>query len=479
MARESGTQDLPLCADLDGTVIRSDILFEQVAALFRDKPLHLFLLPWWLLRGRAYLKARIAALTPLDPATLPYQQDLLSYLKDEHARGRAIHLVSASNHENVQSVSAHLGVFTSAQGSDAQTNLKGLHKAAWLRQAFPGGFVYAGDSAADLHVWRISKGAIPVNASRRTLAQLPSTTQEEARFGGRPPFLLALARAMRLSHWSKNTLIFLPLILAHQAGNLREVGITVLGFFLYSFLASTTYIFNDLLDLPVDRLHRTKRNRPLASGDLPLPAITVLLPVMYVAGLAGCFVLSWRFALVAVAYLILTTVYSLWLKRLVLIDVMTLAVLFTLRILLGVVLLDQVVSVWLMMFSLSFFGGLSFIKRYVEIMRLDESRGDQIAGRGYRRGDEALMAPWGMGTSIMSVVVLVFYIVNDQMPAGLYHNKAWLWALPFLVYYWSTRVWLLTLRGQMQDDPVEFAIRDRASLCVGLLMALAVALAAV
>lgn len=453
----------PLCVDLDGTLIRTDMLFESLALCLRRQPWLIVLLPFWLLRGRAYLKQQIFARFPVDPAHLPYQADFLDYLRAEKKNGRQLHLVSASDSHAVRAVAEHLKIFDSATGSDGHQNLKGAKKQQHLIERFPDGFSYAGDSSADTKVWQAAQTALPVNASKSTEKKAGLITHIEGRFGGRPSLVSALATSMRFHHWIKNLLIFTPLILGYEFLNPQSVFLSLAGFIIFGVVASATYIFNDLLDLEADRQHPKKRFRPLASGDLPILYGFFVPPILYGIGLYVAYVLSPPFAIAILGYLTLTTVYSFWLKRVAIVDIIALAGLFTIRILMGVLLLQQEVSHWLLMFSIAIFGSLSLIKRYVELVKTKPAGEKGLAGRAYIAGDETFILPLGVGTSIMSVLVLVLYILNDQMPAEIYSHPQWLWALPVVIYFWQAQLWLQTIRGHMNDDPIVFAVKDKAT----------------
>lgn len=459
----------PLVVDLDHTLLKTDTLFEAfVAGLFR-KPRATIRAFCELRRGRAALKAAVADLDVLDPDHLPLRQELLAWLKEQHAAGRELHLISAAWHDIVERVAGRVGMFAGALGSADGVNLKGRIKAEALASRFPDGFAYAGDSAADLHVWQKADSIVLVAASRDTARKaraIGKPVENEFRDDRRP--VRDWMRAMRLHQWAKNLLIFVPLILAHQYRDVTSVVHCLLGFLALGLVASGTYLINDLHDVVADRLHRTKCRRPIASGAIsPLAGLAGSL-ILIALGLALTVSggLSGWFGLTLVAYLVLTLSYSFRFKREPMIDVFILGLLYTLRIFMGLSLISAPVAPWLLVFSTLFFYSLSMAKRHVEVVRAAAGADDvvTILGRGYRTTDMPLTLALGIGTGVASVLVMFLYIVNDAFPAGAYRSPQWLWAIGFMVFLWLTRVWLFSHRALLDDDPVVFALKDKVSL---------------
>jgi len=461
---------VPIVVDLDGTLIRSDLLVESALALLRRAPLAAWRLPLWLARGRAALKEELARRAPPDPATLPYDEALLAWLRARHAEGRRIVLATAADGALARAVAAHLGLFDEVLASDGRINLKGEAKAEALRARFPGGFVYCGDAPPDLAVWRAATGAVPVGVAAGLRARIEAPVVAE--FPRARPSLELWLRALRAHQWSKNLLVLAPLFLSHHYSDAGAWAAVLLGMAALCLLASGTYLLNDLLDLPADRAHRSKRRRPLASGLLPVRAALAAAPVLVGLGLGLAALLGVAPLLAVLAYLALTLLYSLRLKREPMLDVGCIAALFTLRLALGVVLAGAEFSAWLMSFSGLLFFSLALAKRHTECVAVAARGAEEVPGRGWRGSDAPVTLALGAGATVAAVMIFLVYLTLDAAPAGLYRDPEALWGIAALMLLWCGRVWLLANRGQMHDDPVAFAVRDRLSLIYGALAAL-------
>ncbi|WP_265518043.1 UbiA family prenyltransferase [Nitratireductor luteus] len=461
---------VPLAVDLDGTLIAADLLWESLFLLIRKRPLCVFLLPLWLMKGRAHLKCRIAERIDFDPAALPYRTELLARLQEDKAAGRHIVLATASPRLLAEKVAAHLGVFDQVLCTDPDCNMASAIKRDALIAAFgDGGFDYAGNSKADLKVFDAARQAVVVAPDRAASAW-------QAAHGGEliaapKVSMRTIAKMLRVHQWLKNALIFVPLVLAHQYANLPVMLEAVLAFVAFSAAASAIYILNDFFDLALDRRHATKRNRPLASGVLSIPfglgAMAVLL--LMAAGTAAF--LPPVFAAVLALYLVTTTAYSIAVKRMLLVDVLMLAGLYTLRILAGCAATGIEVSFWLLAFSVFFFLSLALVKRYVELRSTEVPVGERLAGRGYRLEDQEIIAQAGMASAFSSALVLALYIQSDAIDA-LYTHPWLIWPLGPIVLYITMRIWILARRDEMHDDPIVFIIRDWRSQAVAGLGAL-------
>lgn len=456
-----------LCVDLDGTLVRTDTLVESVLVLVKTNPLAALLLPVWLLRGRAHLKRQVAARVRLDPATLPYHTELLAHLHRERDAGRKLVLVSAADEGIVRAVAAHVGIFDEVIASDGTANLKGAEKRAVLAARFgSGGYDYAGDHAADLDVWNDARGAIVVGTTERVARR---ATRVQHTFIAPVSRASAVARALRLQQWVKNALVFVPLLMAPEVRHLALFGNAFVAFVAFSLCASSVYVMNDLLDLEDDRRHETKRRRPFASGDLPLLAGFVLAPLALWLGLACALWLPPAFALVLAVYMVTTTAYSLRLKYVPLVDVLVLALLYTGRVIAGAAATRVSPSPWILGFSLFFFLSLAFVKRYSELHALRQRDQGALKVRGYYPTDLELIATEGTASGYISVLVAALYINSDRV-TQIYSQPLFLWMVCPLLLYWISRIWLLARRGQLHDDPVLFAVRDRVSYLVGALI---------
>lgn len=465
---------VPLCVDLDGTLIATDLLWESLIGMIRKRPMDAARLPFWLLEGRATLKRRIAERVALDVQTLPYRAEVIDFLKDEKTLGRRLVLATAADRRLAERVAAHLGLFDEVIATDDGRNLKGREKLAALQERFgASGFDYLGDSPADLPIWEGAREALLVRTSRdmerRAAAVRPPSRVFEGGRGGPK----ALFKALRPHQWAKNVLVFVALIAGHQIFQLDLLLRSGLAFLAFCFAASAVYILNDLLDLEADRRHPRKRKRPFASGAASIPAGIAMVVALLGATTALAALLPLQFVGLLVLYLLLTTAYSTYLKRKVMIDVICLAGLYTLRILAGGAATSIVISPWLAAFSMFLFLSLAFAKRYTE---LSASAGplDMIPGRGYLTSDIELIRSLGPTSGYLCVLVLCLYLNSPDVRVH-YQRPEILWLACPLLLYWISRVWVLANRRLLDDDPVVFALRDRVSRIVGVLAALILA----
>lgn len=461
---------IPLCVDLDGTLIKTDVLWESMVLLLKSNPFYLLLLPVWWMRGRAFLKQQIAARTKLDPAMLPYHAGFLEYLRAERRAGRKLILATAADGQLAQQVAWHLGIFDDVVASDGKNNLRGSHKGQALAARFGNqGFDYAGNSKTDLPVWRQARAAIVVNARPSLSDRARQMTEVSRTFDGTAPFLPALFRALRPHQWVKNAIIFVPLLTAHQLSDRTLFLRAVLAFIAFCLCASGVYVLNDLLDLEADRHHAAKKLRPFAAGQLALPAGLVMVPALLMASAAVICLLPWNFALVLALYLVLTTSYSWHVKRVPLLDVFFLAGLYTVRLIGGHAATGVRYSFWLLVFSMFIFLSLALVKRFTELKSLRKLNAQDSKGRGYTPEDLEIVSMLGIASGFLAVLVMALY-VNSQEVRSLYQFPGALLLLCPLLLYWISRVWLLAHRGQMHDDPIVFALTDGVSYIIGALV---------
>ena len=479
-----------LCVDLDGTLIRSDLLLESLLLLLKLNPLYLFATVMWLLRGgKARLKAEIAARVTLNPAALPYNTELLTWIQGERATGREVWLCTAANERLATQVALHLKLFDGVIASDTRNNLAGQQKAEQLIERFgKGEFDYCGNERRDMAIWRCARSAIVVNGS----AALERDARAEVNVahvfsgGGQPAAggasasrgktLRAILRALRPHQWAKNVLVLVPLFTAHRLGDLYSFGCAVAALIAFCLCASSVYLLNDMLDLEADRGHPRKSKRPFAAGDLSIATGLMLAPLLLgMAALIAAF-LPGKFQLCLAAYYLLTFSYSIKLKRMLLVDAVALAGLYTLRIIAGAGAAAVALSFWLLLFSVFLFLSLAFVKRYAELESLRRQQKLQALGRGYRVEDLAVLQSFGTAAGYLSVLVLALYINSPEIQP-LYTRPKAIWMLCVLMLYWISRVWMTAHRGGMHDDPVVYALRDRVSLGIGLLAAITVAVA--
>lgn len=453
----------PLVVDLDGTLTPTDTLLEAILGLLKQSPLYLFKLVLWLCAGRAAFKQKVAACSLYTPTHLPWRTEFLAYLQEQHAQGRSLILATAADASIAQIVAHEIGLFDQVIASDGKHNLKGLAKLAAIQQAVGARFVYAGDSRADLPIWHAAEAAVLVGTSGAVRREVTRRgIQIERQFLQSGPSWRVWARALRVHQWVKNLLIFVPLLTAFAFDNTSKCTAALLAFMAFSMAASATYLGNDLWDLQSDRQHPRKKNRPLASGQLTIPMALVAGSLL----LAGAWTLAWRvspaFAGMLAGYVFLTVLYSWTLKQYVLIDVLMLALLYTLRVLAGAVAIAVPVSPWLLAFSVFLFLSLALVKRCAELVSLQHQGKRGSHGRDYQVSDLVVLWPLGIGASLCSVVVFGLFIGSPATQAR-YGNTDALWLVGIGLIYWVARLWIKTARGEMHDDPIVFALYDFGS----------------
>tara|TARA_R100001377_G_scaffold42347_1_gene23886 strand:- start:198 stop:1652 length:1455 start_codon:yes stop_codon:yes gene_type:complete len=465
----------PLYVDLDGTLIKSDLLLESFLELIKRNLLFIFLVPFWLISGKAHLKQHIAKRVELRVELLPYNTELLEYLQAQKKLQRKIVLISASDQRLVDAVAAHCACFDAAIGSNGTNNCSGALKLTRI-QRDDAQFVYAGDNRVDLAVWAQAKAAVAVNLSPSVDSKLRELCPIEAEFNYSSGSFSAYIRTLRLHQWLKNTLVFLPLALAHQLDNPKLIVNALIAFLCFGLCASSVYILNDLLDLASDRQHRSKYQRPFAAGDIPLTSGLVLSPILLLSAFSLATTLPGTFIIILALYYLCTGFYSFVLKRIMLVDVILLAALYTLRIISGAAAISVVPSFWLLAFSMFLFFSLAVVKRYTELVYLRNAGIEQSEGRGYYAQDLNMMAMFGCASAFLSVMVFALYI-NNEDTANQYLTPELLWLICPLLLYMVTRIWLLAARGKIEEDPIVFALKDRVSqivtLSCGLLLWLA------
>lgn len=461
---------LPLCVDLDGTLVKSDTLLDSLCVLARKRPAVLLRAPAWLAGGKANLKREVTARAPLEVAHLPYNTALILYLREQAATGRRLYLSTGADHALADRVAKYLGVFDGVFASDGRTNLTGTRKLRLLEERFGrDGFVYVGNSRADLPLLQVSAGAMLANPDPGLQGRLRrKNIAVQNVFEDRAPVASSLWRTLRIHQWAKNVLIFLPLLLAHSLtmGKLLQ---SVTAFFSFCLVASSTYILNDLLDLASDRGHASKRRRPFAAGDLSALFGAGLAAVLFACGILISLPLAPKFLIWLLVYVAVTLAYSLYCKRIVIVDVIILSALYTLRILAGAAAAQVAISAWMAGFAVFFFFSLALVKRFSELENLRIRGAVPSNDRGYFVQDMEQLRAFGTASAFASIVVFTLYINNPDV-SRLYHHPQRLWLLTPLLIWWLSRVWLRASRGQMNEDPVVFALTDPASLLSGVMI---------
>ncbi len=458
--------------DLDGSVIASDLTWECLVRLLRTRPLDMLRVPIWLLKGRAYFNQELAKRCDLNPGALPYRQEVLAVLREERKCGMRIVLITAADHALARRVADHLDLASGILASHDKISCTGERRlAAILKEADGKPFGYIGNARKDSEVWKaasqltvVALGESTANAVRN-LPKARIVHCSGMRFG-------SWLRAIRVHQWAKNLLLFVPLITAHQFGNWEALVGAASGFLSFSLCASAAYVFNDLLDLDSDRTHATKRARPFASGEIPISWGVGMMVLLFCFGVVlAALTLPPLFLGIVLLYGIVTTSYSLYLKRIPVLDVLVLAGLYTVRVIGGGVAVSISISQWLLAFSMFLFLSLACMKRFTELVAIVSSGGKLPPGRGYEVADRDLLQMAGIVSGYLAILVLALYL-NSREVIALYKNHQVLWLMCPPLLFWVTRVWLLAHRGEMNEDPVTFAIHDRQSYVVGVLVGL-------
>ena len=473
------SKDIALFVDLDGTLITTDTLLESIILLLKAYPLKIFSLIIWLFRDKAFFKDKVSKYKIPQADLLPYRDDVLDYIKEEKGKGRKVYLLTAANQKIADKVANHLGCFTGAFGSNDKTNLSGKQKLKRVYEIIGNAqFDYIGNSKADIPIWEKTNKIIMVNSKtvvknkfkKSDNVQLINQKRHNTKFK-------IMIKGMRVHQWVKNSLLFLPIIMAHQFSNVNLLVAVLWAFISFSFCASAVYILNDLLDIETDRKHPTKKNRPLASGLMSVKiGVLLIFLLLLTSVLISIKMLSTTFLIILIIYIISTTAYSIILKQIILIDVIVLGGLYALRITAGSFASGVDVSSWLLVFSMFFFLSLAFMKRYADLILMKQNNQDEIAGRGYHVDDLDLAQKFGITSGFVAMLVLALYINSDRV-IELYKSPILIWFMIPVLFYWLMRMWMVTNRGKMIDDPINYAIRDKttyvAIMIIGIIMLLA------
>ena len=463
-------EQVPLCVDLDGTLAKSDTLVDSLLVLARTRPALLLRLPGKVLHGKAAFKAFVTESISLDVAHLPYNHELLRFLQQEHAQGRAIYLATGADVALASRVAAHLGIFSGVLGSDGSTNLTGSKKLDGLRSRLGPEFDYIGNDTPDLPLLAHAREAMVANPSHGLRRALRAGGIRPARtFEERSHPVKSLVKALRLHQWAKNLLIFVPLFLSHTL-SMGQMLRAVAAFCCFSLTASAAYIVNDLLDIEADRRHPRKRLRPFAAGDLSAFAGLGIVAVFLLFALVFARFLPTAFYGWLLLYLATAMAYSGYLKRFALVDVMILSGLYILRLLAGGAATQTQISHWLAGFSMFLFLSLAIVKRFAELENLRASSTAPKNGRGYLLADLPQIRSFGTASAYAAVVVFAIYISGPDV-VKLYRQPRLLWLIVPLMILWLNRVWLLASRGDLDEDPVAFALTDRMSQLIGVAVA--------
>lgn len=461
-----------LVCDLDGTLIKTDMLFESVFLLIKSNPLYILILPFWLIKGKQILKIEINKRVEITPNLLPFNQDVIEFIKNRKNSYEKVVLVSASNIEIVKKIGNFLNIFDEIYGSDENTNLKGIHKKNFLDTKYgKNNYSYIGDSNADIVIWKSSDEKYIVNNSN---SKKISQIKFDEIIGEKSLSTLKLIfKEIRVYQWVKNLLIFIPALMAHIT-DIYVYKELFYSFFSFSLLASSVYVLNDLLDLNADREHPRKRKRPFASGNLSLLYGFILLPILIISSFSISIIyLPNNFTIVLLLYYIITNLYSFKLKRIEVIDIITLGVLYTIRIIAGGASINVEITPWLLAFSMFLFISLALLKRYTELLSMIQENKQIAKGRAYSVDDIDIVRSFGTSSSYLAILVFALYVNSDQVKL-LYSQPIYMWLVAVLLLYWITRIWFLAHRGKMTDDPIVFTGKDITSWLIGLIIGIIV-----
>ena len=465
-----------IVSDLDGTLLKTDMLYESFISDLSHNPLVLFLcIYWFLIGGKSLLKSKLAHKLidnpkyKFDPQILPYNHEVLDYLKAEKDKGAKIVLATATHELIAQKIADELKIFDDVLATTDQNNLKGVNKASLLNERYgKNNYLYIGNAREDLEIWKNAKGALCVDLTSTIEKQLKQNNINiQQKFNTRKLTFKALFRLLRVHQWVKNLLLFVPLVTASLMNDLGAWLSLIAAFFSFSFMASFVYILNDLLDLDADRRHFIKRNRPLASGAISIPLGLFVLPFLFVVSVILSLTQLDRFVWCLLIYFIVTTLYSFILKKIVIIDCLTLAFLYTFRILSGIVVLTVPISLWLVSFAGFFFLSLAFVKRIAELKNLEKQGKEKNSKRGYLVKDLPMLSQLGVASGYTSTLIFALYVNSGRI--SLFNHPTFVYFCGPVLVYWISYVFFKTNRGEMDEDPVIFAFKNKHSLFSGLL----------
>lgn len=463
-----------LFVDLDKSLIKSDYLFESFINYF-SKNIFAPIIAIYLLisQGKVGLKKFLHEKSRISEENLPYNKSVITYIKNWKAKydGR-VYLISASDSRFVEKVANHLKVFHGSYGTN-KINLRSKNKLEKINSISKGvGFEYIGDSFDDLVIWKDAKKIISVNPSKSLLKKIESLNGVKEEIIERDNFLKKILKPIRLHQWVKNTLLFIPFILA-GAFSFNSISTLLLGFIAFSLVASAFYILNDLFDIESDRIHPTKFKRPFAEGSVSIPSGIMI----FICLLLGAAVISknlpYLFQICLSIYAFSTFTYSKYIKKIAVLDIFTLTFLYVFRVISGGVLVEVPVSNWLLTFSVFFFLFLAAVKRWIEIKSFDKSN---IQGRGYVSSDQNFVAQLSYFSGLISALIVCLYI-DSQQAQNLYSSTPVLWLIPIILLFWIIETLFKVERGKVEDDPVLYALKSKTSyfalVCFGVIIYLA------
>jgi 4-hydroxybenzoate polyprenyltransferase len=469
--------EIPLYVDLDGTLIKTDLLCESFIEFIKKSPFNILLSIKWLLKGKAHLKYKLAQNTFIDIEKLPYNEPFLCYLKNERNNGRKIILATASDYTLAKRISNHLNIFSEIIASDGKENVKGKTKLTRIKENSGNSlFDYAGNSKHDLIIFEHARSSILVNLNEQLLSRSPSIRVAKS-FTPANSILHTFIKAIRLHQWVKNLLIFVPLFVSNQWYFPNLLIRASIGVFSFCLVASSAYVINDIFDIQNDRAHIKKKYRPFAASDITIGHGFVIFFFFSIAGLFFGYLLDAIYFFLLIIYLILNLLYSIYLKKIVLIDILILSQFYTLRVVSGGIITNIQLSFWLLAFSVFIFFSLGIAKRYAELISSNNKK-NIIEGRGYTANDLTILNIMGVTSGYLAVLVLAFYI-NSPEVVLIYSNPKILWGVCLIFFFWTSYLWIKTSRGELKEDPITFALKDRTSLIVFVILIIDITLAVI
>jgi 4-hydroxybenzoate polyprenyltransferase len=466
--------EIPLCVAGDGVLTPVDLIFELAVSLIRSKPWRIFAVFFWMLRGRARFQARLSEAAMVDWSALPINQQVMDLIRGARAQGRPVFLVTAGEQASAVALTRYLDVFDDVIGAGGGAGTASMILVGRFGRS---GYDYIGSKKIDLDIWENARKAILVSNSRRLLRQVRAVAEIDAVIVAKSACAREYVRMFRLHQWLKNLLVFVPGMAAHRIAEISVFFRSAVAFLAFGLCASAVYILNDLADLDNDRRHRTKHNRPLAAATVSIQHALLIVPMLLVSSFWIAAALPLFFIEVLSGYFATTLLYSMWLKRQVIVDVMLLAGLYTIRVIAGATATGIQPSFWLLAFAIFLFLSLALVKRYAELNVLLHEDKARPAGRGYAVADLPVLLALGVASGFVAVLIMALYINNPDLQLA-YPRAIWLWFVPGLLLYWISRMWMKTHRGEMHDDPVVFTARDWQSLIVVALIAVCFLLAA-
>jgi len=455
-----------LVVDLDQSLLKIDLFKEVLAVSLINNPRVFFKTILLAIYNKAKAKDFLAKNTKIVYDTLPYDNLVIDIIANYRAKGFQILLATGAPKEYALPIAKHLGLFDNVIATDENKNNVGGEKLEAIRKTIGDDFIYLADSKKDLPIWLHCKKAILVGKNNVLQKEFKKNGVEIIdEINTRKSFLAIIAKQLRIHQWSKNILVFVPAIAGHS---LFEEGIffeIFLAFCTFCLISSGIYIINDIHDIDSDRKHPINKDRPITSGQLPVNLALFISMIMFIIGAMLTLGLGFLFSIVISSYILLNIIYTCYIKQVIILDLILLMTFYTIRLLAGYVSLAVLPSPWLLSFSIFLFFSLGLLKRYIEIILLQEKNVVTISGRGYSLKDSNILMTMGVSSSIIAGLVLLLYTGSENVTV-LYNRPIILIALVPIYLYWITWMWLMAERGKMESDPVIFAVKNKSTYIV-------------